>query len=43
MDGETGGRGGTEQWNKGCRVKRNKRGIPIRETDEGTAEDDSNI
>lgn len=37
-----GGRGGIEHWNKGC-VKRNKRGIPIRETDEGTAEDDSNI
>lgn len=28
--------------NKG-RVKRKQRGIPIRETDEGTAEDDSNI
>lgn len=27
---------------KGC-VKKNQLGIPIRETDEGTAEDDSNI
>lgn len=29
-------------WNKGC-VKGKQRGIPIREMDEGTAEDDSNI
>lgn len=41
----------TEKWdreeekeyrNEGL-VKRKQRGIPIRETDEGTAEDDSNI
>lgn len=45
IDWEMGRRSGNawgDCWSKSC-LKRKQRGIPIRETDEGTAEDDSNI